>query len=222
MARESRISGLVPNYTLEDVPNRLFALYPYFEMFYNAKVDPKTGLAKIERMRKIEHRYMEGDTGRVIFKDPRWALRLKWLQETFPSCYVVAIVRNPYATIAGIRKRTRQLADIVSSAAQWLACNTVMELDSVDVDRFRWVKYEDMICSPDYPHESDKFWGELLEWLDLDTSKFVIPNDYTKRSQLKTGKNAANIALLSRWDTRLITQMAGHFMQRFGYDMLTV
>ena len=192
---------------------RLYALTPSFERLYadsGNKIEGVDGLVgrdeTLQRLKDLSGTHKDFDAGeRLIFKDPRLALRVKWIRDVFPSSYIVHIVRNPFGVVEGIKRRTDGESSTPSAIAQWLIANALIELDSRGMDRFVTIRYEDMIQG------GATFLSNLLNFLDLDDFDF----DMTKFS--KTA-NADSRARLPEWDKDLIDYMTKGARGHYGYE----
>ena len=215
--------------------NRLFSLWPNFNTNYldnmgsprSFGTGPTIG-ANVEQVfeRIFVNENIDPQGKRVLFKDPKLSLRIKWLKHIFPDCYIISIIRNPWSTIEGIIRRLPVLGDvplnldIPTATAQWHATNTIIELDSQKIDNFITVRYEDMIAADTFPGntEGNCFWSRLLAHLGLSTNHFKIPNS-SKYSHFDNTKNTLSLKNLSAWDVNYISNACSTLINKYGYRL---
>ncbi len=213
--------------------NRLFSLWPCFKTNYlndtkatsfdNGPIDKEA----VQRILSVlwEHPDEEVKEGqRLLIKEPKFSLRIKWLQKIFPDCYIIAIVRNPWSVIEGLKRRIQALGDVPlnldtpTAAAQWNITNNVIQMDGAGGENFQWVKYEDMIQADAFPIKlkSNCFWSRLLHHAGLPIDSFTIPNE-SKYSNFEQGKDEESIKNLTTWDIDYINIACKHLIDKFNY-----
>lgn len=72
--------------------------------------------------------------------------RLLWLQQQFPRCYFVAVIRDGYAVAEGISRKTG--CSLEDSAKQWRVSNEIMLRDLGSITRAVTVTYEALCAAP--------------------------------------------------------------------------
>ena len=213
-------------------PPRLYALEPQFSHYHKVSQDDvetsKSGPLRASEVKQRFQFYADNagppeESGnyfipgsRLIFKDPRLSLRVRWLKDIFPDCFIVGIVRHPVAIAEGVLKRTKG-AKMPEVIEQIRLNYLTMEKDAEKIDGFRMIRYEDMIKSPRYPSKKDKFWTSLLDFLELDKTKFRLPSRgiFTRFEQ---GINEEKFKKVSTEDKRLIKEKLLFMFQKYNYD----
>jgi hypothetical protein len=161
------------------------------------------------------------DTSRPVFleKSCSDALRVAWLDRSFPEARFVALTRNGYAVAEGIRRRAGEgyyalppgldRYPIEWCAEQWTAtCAAVDDgLAGVDPDRVLRVRYEDLCADP-------RAWmtriGSFLGLPDLS----AVPVDHVR------DQNAGAIARLTGADVAAVNAVARATLVANGYEVL--
>jgi len=236
LKRELHFFGIQPN--IDGRLNRLFALYPCFysnfahinyvpKSFSTGPMDKTHVEETISNAKKMfPDEYVEGN--RLLFKDPKLSLRITWIKKLWPDAHIIAIVRNPWAVSEGIKRKISIMGDvpanmdIVTTAAQWNAVNSIILNDSKGIDNFQLIRYEDMIAAERYPGKLDQncFWSRLLGHLKLKAKSFCIPNR-SEFSYFKKDTNLNSINSLTKWEQDYITTSCKSLIDKFGYtDML--
>ncbi len=234
--KELHFYGIQPNY--DGRLNRLFSLFPNFNTNYiddtceprsfgTGPVDQFHVEKLIQAVLDIENIHWEPPTNnRILFKDPKLSLRIKWLKKIFPDCYIVAIIRNPWSTVEGIVRRLPLLGDvplnldIPTATAQWHITNTIIDMESKNVDNFYIVRYEDMISANKFPDglKSNCFWSRLLAHLGLSKEGFSIPNKSTYTHFLPS-KNNDSLKNLTPWDVNYISNACAVLIDKYEYSL---
>lgn len=161
---------------------------------------------------------------RLLIKEPKLSLRIKWLREVFPDCYIIAIVRNPWSVVEGIKRKLYAMGDLPlyvdtpTAAAQWNITNHIIQLESKGLDNFQLVRYEDMINASCFPMEleSNCFWSRLLHHAGLSQEKFRIPNE-SKYSHFEKDKDQSSADKLEEWDIDYIDEACQALIKHFNY-----
>ena len=153
----------------------------------------------------------------IVEKSPPDAIRARWLQHAFPGAYFIAIVRNGYAVVEGIRRRQGYPVD--RCARHWELTNRLMLDDAKQLRRFLLVRYEDLFERlPDMAAGIGRFLGidaaALERVRDLELSVHNM-DDATTRL---TDYNRRSLANLSSADLAAIDAVAGPMLDRLGYE----
>jgi hypothetical protein len=169
---------------------------------------------------------MRLDRTRPIFleKSPPNSARTRWLQHHFENAHFIAIVRNGYAVAEGIRRKAEpyHLRDgwpLELCARQWNRTNEILLEDAEHLERFMWVRYEDLVADP------QKEFGRLLGFLGLKAvpSSELDPDrawEVHERREPLRDMNPENIANLSAEELRIVTSEAEGMLRHFGYPIL--
>lgn len=206
--------GVCPQ--IPDVPCRLYALYPIFEKYRNNLVGYPESEVK-QKLKDHSAQSFEFQNGeRLLFKDPRLSIKIPMIRRLWPDAYIIHIIRNPYCVVEGIRRRNR--VDIPTAAAQWVVNHNIIELDSEGMERFKIVRYEDMVQANEYPG-NNPFWEDLLKFLELRTDGLQIPNQCTFSKFVQTA-NEGSIKNLNSWEKKIITKIVFPSAVKYGYQPL--
>jgi hypothetical protein len=224
--------GLAPN--IPGRMDRLFALWPCFPTNYLGEEPPhhhgggpwdrtSTECILNQAWRLLGEKQKKAGK-RLLLKDPKFCLRLKWIRKLWPDCKIVLLVRNPWSVSEGIRRKLPLVGDVPSgidiptACAQWINANTVAMLDSRDMKNVLRVRYEDMIRANKFPYgENGDFWKRLLDFCELEQDGFSIPNksEYSKFTHERDGASLAN---MSTWEKGFVKEAARGLIEDFGYS----
>lgn len=158
----------------------------------------------------------------LLEKSPPNSVRTRWLNKHFSPAYFVEIVRNGYAVSEGIRRKAnpRHLRDswpIEQCAFQWRRSIEVLEEDSLFLDNFLQVRYEDLTEKPEI------ILGRITDFLKL-TKKvpLTIGDDLSihERNEPIKNMNVQSFKRLTPDDIKKINQVAADALRRCGYDLL--
>jgi len=224
--------GIQPN--LDGRINRLFALYPCFNTNFAHQDMMGTAygggpmqreeiefiLGKVKK--QMPDRWIEGK--RLVFKEPKWALRVTWLKTLWPDCIIIAVIRNPWAVVEGIIRKLPALGDVAlnldvpTAMAQWITVNTVLQMDSKKVGDFHWLRYEDLMRSNKSPDsvESNCLWTRLLAHCHLEVKNFTIPNK-SKYSIFEQDKSKTSYENLLPWQREYIATAGRALIDDFDF-----
>lgn len=152
------------------------------------------------------------DGERLIFKDPRLSLRIKWLRNVFETCYIIVIIRNPYCAIEGIMRRGK--ATLNKAIEQWKVTNDTIQRDVRNTKKLIVVRYEDMV--------SDKnFFKMLFKFLDLPYKEFH-KRIYPQYSKIVRNMNLKSIRRLSKEQINIINSELSDDIESLNYKILGV
>lgn len=227
---EPHYLGFAPN--LLGRLNRLFALHP---CFVSSRLDPNTHPGSIEsgpvsRDSFIQHISLYAQhkakemfdspaplSYPILFKEPKFILRIPWLLDIFPDCKIIITVRNPWSTIEGIRRRMHSFGDlpfacdIPTCASQYSICYTQAILDTrlYPLEKFFFCRFEDFCTSPmDTLNKIASFLGLPLN---------IIPEIYLKTIDSKLIDDS--FKRLSLHDIKFIDEYTHSLQKRFNYSI---
>ncbi len=158
----------------------------------------------------------------ILEKTPANAARTRWLQKHFNNAHFIGLIRDPYAVAEGIRRKARPVHrpegwPITMTARQWLRSNQVLREDAEALQRFIWIRYEDLTENPTETLNSILGFLNLpRDTLDV-TGKSVAVHD---REQTMSNLNAESHQNLSAEEIDEITAVVMPFAQQFGYTPL--
>lgn len=204
------------------------------------RADHELGLSRMWTRREDLYRLDEGDEGPdplrmkkewgmrldtrrpvLLEKSPPNTARTRWLQRHFEGAHFVAVVRNGYAVVEGIRRKGRprhlERWPIELCAHQWARSNEVIEQDSEFLERILWVTYEDL--TRDTAATLDRIFG----FLGLERDRGLGLDDrwsIHERHEPIRDMNAESLKRLSESDVRTINRVAGEALAHFGYEVL--
>ncbi len=158
----------------------------------------------------------------LLEKSPPNSAKTRWLQKHFENAHFIGIVRNGYAVAEGITRKAdpKHLIDswpIEMSAYQWKRSNEVLQEDAEHLDRFLWIKYEDLASDTAATLNTiTQFLGlPEFENLSSDQSWSIHERDEQVRDM-----NHESIEKLSRDQLDTINRVAGEMLEAFGYTQL--
>jgi len=155
--------------------------------------------------------------------------RMPWLQANFKNSYFIFIVRNGYAVAEGIRRKTAAGKWLIPTqfggsypielcAKQWVVNNEIVECDSVGIENFRTIRYEEICKAPRKSVE------ELWEFIGLQEgpnwSKDTKWQIQEKHSQI-ANMNYRSFKNLSSEDIVGIENVAAKTLEHYGYPVLS-
>ena len=193
---------------------RLWA-HPKFKLCYH-KTEKDYNEDERQAIIRIYQKYQEPKK-RFITKSPADTLRARLIQSYFPDSYFIAIVRNGYAVSEGIIRKRKLDPDrpqfeglyttIDEAAEQWFRANTIITLHEKFLQRYKIIRYEDLIENP-----KDTLLS-VLEFCDLDLTDFSIPSfDNTLNQQ--------QISRLSGYEIETVTRIAQLMLFHYEYEIL--
>jgi len=159
----------------------------------------------------------------LLEKSPPNGARTRWLQRHFERAHFIGIVRNGYAVAEGITRKgdpqhMRHGWPIEMSAYQWRRANEVLEDDRPHLNRFRWVRYEDLTEDP------VGVLNEITGFLDIEGFPRAAADRawsiHERRERIRN-MNQESIDRLTPGQIRRINQVAGEMLRRFGYEVLS-
>ena len=155
---------------------------------------------------------------RFITKSPADTLRARLIQAYFPDAYFIAIVRNGYAVSEGIVRKRKSDSDrpqfeglyttIDEAAEQWFRANVIVASHEQFLDRYKIIRYEDLVEEP------QKVLSSVLEFCELTNAGFSVPtfNDKLNKKQIST---------LSDYELETITRIAQPMLVHYRYEILS-
>lgn len=154
----------------------------------------------------------------IVEKTTANAVRMIWLQKAFPNSYFIGMVRNGYAVTEGIMRKGKKSAE--RGARHWNLVNRLMMEDSVHVERFLEVRYEDLVDTPGPTVSRIAGFlglpeGDLNSAMKQDFSFTTLDGRDPKPV---VNMNARSIASLSVEDISVIRREAAPMLDHFGYE----
>lgn len=204
--------------------NRLFSLWPSFLTchqndtkfrgdFTSGPVTPAAARLLLQETFDMRLQLGEAYPGeRLIFKEPKFSLRTKWLRELWPDCTIIVMVRNPFAVVEGLQRKLAThtdwytMLDTPTACAQWLNTYNTILLETHGMDDVIFVRYEDMV------QNNPAWWARLLDKLGFSTNGFATP-------ELEQDRNERSMAKLTDWDIQYIAFACHALLERFGYSL---
>lgn len=233
MDKELHWLGVQPN--LDGRLNRLFALFPCFntnhahkESILKAYGGGPMGKEEVESLigwfRKHRKKHWKNGS-RLLTKDPKLSLRLTWIKLLWPDAIIMGMVRNPWSVVEGIIRRQPLMGDVAlnldvpTATAQWINVNTVLWMESKEIDSFMWIRYEDLIKGKTYPDEKDakRIWSQILKHCELDKEGLTIPNA-SKFSEFTGERDGESHKNLSAWEIEFISTATEGLRKKLGYE----
>ena len=155
----------------------------------------------------------------ILEKTPANAARTRWLQKHFNNAHFIGLIRDPYAVAEGIRRKARPVHrpegwPIAMTARQWLRSNQVLREDAEALQRFTWIRYEDLTENPTETLNS------ILTFLNLPRDTLEVTGksfSVHDREQTMSNLNAKSHENLSAEEIDEITAIVMPFAKQFGY-----
>jgi len=153
--------------------------------------------------------------------------RIKWLNKNFDRPYFIWIIRNGYCVAEGIRRRVKQTKikafkyaeegyPIEWCARQWIINNEIIENEIKNTKRAIKIKYEDLTDN------SETTISSILQWLPVQNKHVPKFNHFKFHGKTSSIYNMNNesIARLSNKDIIKINEVAGIYLEKWGYPLL--
>lgn len=158
----------------------------------------------------------------LLEKSPPNSAKTRWLQKHFDNAHFVGIVRDPYAVSEGITRKAdpKHLINswpIEMSAYQWMRSNQILQQDAEYLQRFMWVKYEDLA------DDTVGTLNKITEFVGVEGfDHFESGRSWSihERNEQVRNMNSESIKRLSPQQIDSITRVAGVMMDVFGYSRL--
>ena len=191
----------------------------YTEYADALRMDATASLEHLPRLIYDWTRDLERPVRRIILeKTPHNVLRMLWLQNAFPGCKFICLVRNGYAVSEGIMRKGNKSA--ARAARHWSRVHEEMLAQLAGIDNQLVVRYEDLCEKPD--EISDKMAG----FLGMDRMKLRAALHSTRYISDMEDANSLNVMnmnykslqRLSSEELRTITEQAGAMLDKFGYQ----
>ncbi len=203
--------------------------------------DHEIGLSRMWVLREDLYRLTENDTGPDVSRIKReWGMRLdkskpifleqtpanaarvRWLQKHFEHAYFIGIIRNGYAVAEGITRKAKPIHSkfgwsIQQAAHQWSRSNEILREDAQHLDRFIWIKYEDL--AEDTENEISK----IMNFLEIPEEGIRELNrnwSVHERDQQIRNLNNESIKRLTNNQISDITEVAETMLSEFGYEVI--
>lgn len=223
---EPHYLGFAPN--LSGRLNRLFALQPCFN---SSRLDPITHPGSIESGPISKNSFIQNislyaqhkvkkmfdSPNPILFKEPKFILRIPWLLDIFPDCKIIITIRNPWSTIEGIRRRMHSFGDLPFScdiptcASQYSICYTqaLLDLQRYPLKKFFFWRFEDFCTSP-----MDSL-NEIASFLDLPCNS--LPKNDIER--INPNLIEASFKLLPLHEIKFIDEYTSILQKKFNYSI---
>lgn len=161
-------------------------------------------------------RHYPRQSGYLLEKSPPNTLRSRWLQENFRPARFVAIIRHPYATCEGIRRRAG--CELGPAAEHWAKSMELMFEDIQHLQQCHWFRYEDLTADPETELGKIEAFLGLSSPLDRSELGKVKVHSIDGKTTGLQNLNDKSLANLTDEDLRTIDAAAGEMMRRLGYE----
>lgn len=117
-------------------------------------------------------------------KTPIHILYIDEIQKIFDNSYFLHIIRNPFSTVASIRKMPWGSNDLITNSKLWCKC---MDIDTSSIKNYYQIKFEDLIDKPEFTMKNIiNFLGVRFNKDILNKSNSIIEsNEYWKKDSIK-------------------------------------
>lgn len=148
----------------------------------------------------------------LMEKSPPNAARIRWLNANFNNSYFVAIVRNPYATVEGMFRRSE--LTLAMAANQWERSNRIMLADLQQVPRGLLITYEKLT------EATSDVLDQICSFLEIDMlDKSALDGVFDIHGEKGEIRNLNHLSIgrLAEEDMRQITATTLDIQTRLGY-----
>ncbi|MCF8026443.1 MAG: sulfotransferase, partial [Desulfobacteraceae bacterium] len=158
----------------------------------------------------------------LVEKSPSNSVRVRWLNHHFqPACFI-CIIRNGYAVAEGIRRKAepkhlREGWPIEMAAYQWRRTYEVLESDSAYLNRFLYVRYEDLVGDPVKELNRIANFTGLKPFNNFDNLTELAIHE---RNEPIRDLNPDSISRLTPEDISSINSVAKDTLVRYGYSVI--
>ncbi|MFC1696893.1 sulfotransferase [Nanoarchaeota archaeon] len=200
-------------HSLGDCTFRLWA-HPDFKMCYYRTEEDCNEMDSVV-INNVFNKYLT--TNRFVAKSPADVYRARLIQGYFPDAYFIAIVRNGYAVSEGIVRKRKFDPDrpqfeglftsIDQAAKQWFYSNITVVSHEKFLNKYKIIKYEDLVNDP------EKTLHSVLDFCELGKTNFPIPGHF------ETDHNQMQINRLCDYEIETITRIAQPMLIHFEYPI---
>lgn len=183
---------------------------------------------KAERIKRHWSLWYPNGAQNLVEKSISNATRLLFLQEYFKPAYFIYIVRNGYVVSKGIQKKANYKRwgspyretgyPIELCAEQWQMTDEIVEKDSLELDNFLRISYEELTETP-----QDTF-SKITDFLGVQPMpEKVLGDKWSVHDTVSSITNMNHIGLsrLVNTDFEKIEEAAGETLKKYGYTRNT-
>jgi hypothetical protein len=146
----------------------------------------------------------------IVLKTPSYAANMPVLQNAFPRCRFIGVVRNGYAVAESILHRGNK--SLARAARHWAKVNRLMLEQANHVDDFMLFRFEDLLNDP-----TDAA-NRLAAFVEIPPDPLIqaMASGGTRTNLFNS--NSIRFSQLSQVDRDIIESEAGDMLQHFGYS----
>jgi len=212
--------GITPR--VEELNSRLYVLGEQFDMYFqNERCSNKKAIGVNDKFKTIDNiikvcleKNMAINGERVLLKDPRLSLRVKWIKYVFPNAKILCMVRSPFAVAEGIIRHSNAKKMPTNARLAANQYNVVYKIIEKSEDCVKYIKYEDMIKNKT---GREKFWQEILEYCGLQPNKLKLPCD-DKWTKFNDCRNDWSLGQLNEQQADIIKHQTKDIINKFYAD----
>lgn len=196
----------------------------WWQCFEDVRIPVRGGSDRAKRIKRQWSIWFPRGAKNLVEKSVANAARIPFFEAYFQPAYFIYIIRNGYAVAAGIREKanlkrwrkacTEARFSIDMCAYQWLKTEELVFADSVAVQRFLPIYYENLVSKPIETIKS------VTEFLALETMPDWVMdrtwNIHGSKSLIRD-MNSDSLARLSTADVDTIESVAGERLRWHGY-----
>ncbi|HYX07138.1 MAG TPA: sulfotransferase [Bacteroidales bacterium] len=157
--------------------------------------------------------------------------RIEWFKEHFNNPTFIGMIRNGYAVVEGIRRRTKGKLPhknpfyreneypLELCIKQWVRSNELIYKHFKNYNNSVLIKYEDLTNNPE--KELNKIY-KLLKINNVDLKSDINFNFHNKKYSKIKNMNIASINNLDEYDIKLINKMAGQELLKYNYEVIEI
>jgi hypothetical protein len=171
-----------------------------------------------EKVRKAWEAAWDANKPVRLEKSPPHLVRARQLEEQFPESHFIVMVRNPYASCEGVRRRWRQDLPFAAVARLWAEWAAYQADNIRRLRRVLAIRYEDLT------HDPREQCRRLLEFVP-ELGELQVDREFSvfEKTQKIEDLNPRQIARLGAGDIRGINGVlasAAGLMARFRYEFI--
>lgn len=162
--------------------------------------------------------FMEAGTSRVAERTPLHVLHLDLIEQIYPDARFVHIVRDGRDVARSIAVQSWGPDSIEEAAAEWRSAIVAARSAGIPEERYREVRYEDLLSDP------DRTAADLYRWLDLPAGDEIVEVAASEaRISANLGSEPSGVAIekwrrtLSAADLASFDRVAGDLLAELSY-----
>ncbi len=207
--------------------------FSWRRMWWKCEKEMDNALVNIEKDPKVVKKhwshFYDLEKPFLVEKSISNSLRIPFFAQHFKPAFFIHIVRNGYAVAEGIGRKASIMEDnplyekeekypIELCINQWVRSLQKIEEEKDHIDNFLEIKYEDLTANP------GEVINQIMDFLNLPhVNKDYFKNSFEVHEKKSTIKNMNNDSLkrLTEDDIRIINEIAGPYLEKYSYKVIT-